>query len=1130
MAIGVACAIAACGPRTARSDLEAAYRANNRGVALLEQFDYGQAVEAFRDALTRDPSMRLARINLPIALFYDGKNMDAAEQARAASRAYPDAPQPLFILGLAARADNRMDEAADAFRRVLRLDPDDVGAKVQLALIAMQERQYTEAIELSRSALALEPFNATAAYNLSLALTRTGDSTGGTRAMERFEKIRAAGAAVTYSQTYLEQGRYAEAVASTGAEAELVTTASPGVRFVDMPVTLDGSRRDSTTRNDVAEPLAGNVTLADIDQDGDLDVIVTGPFGVRLLRNERSRFVDATSTLGDAAIADPATGSIVGDFNNDTRPDLLLLTTRGPRLFMQSEGGGFKNVDLKGADRAAPRVARSAAFVDVDHDGDLDVLIGGFVDPPPPAAATGWGFLGTNRPTASLLLRNNGNGTFTDITSTAGLEGVSAVVALGPTDFDNHRDVDLLTVSYGSRPRLFKNLRTGAFEDVAAEVGLPERGPYTSVAMGDVNKDGFTDLFFGRESSAGVWALSDGHGRFRLEAGPESSTGTIAAQLFDYDNDGLLDLLIATSEGPHLYRNIGQGWREETSVAFPPDIYAALKGGGGIVAMTAGDIDLDGKTDVVVLLRSGEVRMWRSEGQTGNHSLRVTLKGRVSNRDGLGAKVEMRAGSLHQKLETASTSPAIVPADLVFGLGRRTAADVVRAIWPAGIVQAETPTAVPTGDTTVLTLVELNRKPSSCPFLFTWNGSRFEFVTDFLGGGEMGSWEGPDERNTPHPVEYVRISDRQLRPQDGRLELRVTNELEEALFLDHLELLVATHPADVEVFPDEGLRDAFRPFHLYATRAARPPLSAHDEHGHDMMARLSRLDRHYLDDFQLLPFRGYAAPHTLTLDLGTAQSKRPGRSLLLLTGWTDYAFSSDNVAASQSRMKLQTPVLQVKSDNGGWLTVDADVGFPVGRPQTLVVDITRHLGRMVRLVTNMRIYWDLIAVADSAEGSARVDVVPMRSATLRWRGYSAEVRPDGQEPAGYDYERVSLESPWKVMPGRYTREGDVAELIAKADDRFVVSRPGDELVVSFDASALPPLGPSERRTFLLHSVGYSKEMNFHSASPDELAPLPFRAMTRYPYSRSERYPHPEDLDEFHTRLVPRSIHSIDVRR
>src|SRR5207247_6808627 len=122
------------------------------------------------------------------------------------------------------------------------------------------------------------------------------------------------------------------------------------------------------------------------------------------------------------------------------------------------------------------------------------------------------------------------------------------------------------------------------------------------------------------------------------------------------------------------------------------------------------------------------------------------------------------------------------------GIADRPGADVVRVLWPSGVLQAEygrsspdpaapPPIAAPVPLPPTLRVEELNRKPSSCPFLFTWNGERFEFVTDFMGGGEMGYWEGPGGRNRPDPVEYVRIRGDELRPKDGRYEIRVTNEL-----------------------------------------------------------------------------------------------------------------------------------------------------------------------------------------------------------------------------------------------------------------------------------------------------------------------------------------------------------------
>jgi hypothetical protein len=320
---------------------------------------------------------------------------------------------------------------------------------------------------------------------------------------------------------------------------------------------------------------------------------------------------------------------------------------------------------------------------------------------------------------------------------------------------------------------------------------------------------------------------------------------------------------------------------------------------------------------------------------------------------------------------------------------------------------------------------------------------------------------------------------------------------------------------------------------LFATRSARPPAAATDEHGHDVLPLISKLDRRYPDDFGLHLIRGYADEHLLTLDLGQATGKR---TLLLLTAWTDYAFSSDNVAAHQAGLAMKPPALQVKDSSGRWKTVIGDIGIPVGRPQTMVLDLTGKLpatSREVRIVTNMRIYWDRILVDTSnASAPAQLTRLDPSTAELRSRGFSAEVTPDGRQPFVYDYQRVSASSPWKVMPGRYTREGDVRELLLRSDDMFVVSRPGDEISLSFDATRLPPLPSGWKRTFLLYADGFSKEMDINSASPDQVMPLPFHGMTEYPYSADEKYPLTRQrrayIERYNTRVVRAEVPSIDA--
>jgi tetratricopeptide (TPR) repeat protein len=1084
--------------QTAASPRERAYRSNNTGVAFLEQFNYQDAERHFRAALKIDPGLAIARLNLGIAVLYAGRPVEALQEARAAAKLLPDIPQAHFVLALAAKGDDKTDEAVPAFERVLKIDPADPATKIHLGQIHLQQRRYPDALKLFQEALAAEPYNVTAAYNVALALTRSGQQEEGRAAMQRFEKLRDSPYGVTFAQTYLSQGRYGEAIASTGAEADLVDAAVPDVRFV---LSKSAIQRDAGVGRTV------QLTLFDVDGDGDLDLFELGATGHRLLRNQNGVFTDAKIALPLPAEGKWA-GAVAGDYDNDGRPDLLVLGASTHRLFHQTAAGAFDDVSEKaGLPRASGDVT-SAAFLDADHDGDLDIL----------AAGDGM-----------QLLQNNGDGTFTDITTKAGFANVRGVKvrSVAPTDYDNRRDIDVLTLG-DSGPALFRNMRDGTFRAWSAEAGLGSgSGPAgIALAVGDLNKDGYPDVFDGQS----FW-LSDGQARFKSSpAAKDMLTGGSAHRFVDFDNDGLLDLL---SVGPAvtLFRNLGQGrWSRIPAVGLP-----GLESSKVLIstALAVGDVDGDGDSDVLVGTEYS-AQVYTNEGGNRHASLRVRLAARVSNRAGIGSKVEIRAGSLRQMLETSSATPPVAPADLVFGLGPRPSADVVRTLWPSGILQAETELAAAApkgGRRPPLTITELDRKPSSCPYLFTWNGSRFEFITDFMGGGEMGGWQGPGAWNQPDPDEYVRIRGDQLQARNGRYELRMTNELEEALFVDRLQLLAVDHEEGVEVFPNEGLRSAPRPpFAVTAVRNARPPARAVDEHGHDVLPQIQRLDRRYPDDFRLSRVRGYADTHELVMDLGEVSD----RAVLLLTGWTDYAFSSDNVAASQHGAAMSPPSLQVRNQRGEWQTAIEETGVPVGRPQTVVLDLTGKFptaSRQVRIVTNMRIYWDQVLVASSADAApvsiARLDP---SSAALSWRGLSQEITPDGREPFSYDYHRPTPVVPWKAMAGRYTREGDVRTLLTRTDDMFVVSRPGDEVSLTFDA--LAPVRRGRARTFLLFVHGYSKEMNPRSAVPDTVGPLPFRAMTTYPYGEGEHYPrtkaHREYQDRYNTRFVPAPVPSIDT--
>ena len=1143
-----------------------AYRANNLGVALLEQFKHREGAEAFKNALKLDSKLNLARINLSIALFNLPDLPAAQREAQNAATMSPEAPQPYYILGLIAKLQSRPEEALTAFQRVLKIDPNDVGTNINVGQLYSQMRKYPEAIAAFRLALTAEPYNATALYNLGQALMRAGQREEGQKATARFTELRQRGSATTIGQNYLEQGRYAEAMASTGAEPELIDRTVPTVTFTDatasvMPIGVSSppsasanvsvlGRRltinnwNEASRQEIATALGGGLTLFDMDGDGSLDLLSLTTTGQQLLRGVAGKFSDVTQQSGALAAKSSGTpiGAVAGDFDNDSRPDLFVIRDGSLSLYHNDGSGKFSDVTASAGIPAYPFLPSSVAFVDVDHDGDLDIFITGLANlSEAPKSGSSAVFPADFPGAPNLLLRNDGNGKFTDVTVAAKLDAVGHAVAVVPTDFNNRRDMDLLVVNYGKPPDLYSNQRDGTFRNVAKDVGLDAAGKWSSAAAGDVNKDGYTDFLLGRTDEPAILAMSDGKERFKTSPLPAGSQATRATQLLDYDNDGLLDSVIVTASGLHVWRNVGNGWMDTTESAVAADFVGGPFAAGSGRGLTSADIDYDGDTDILFSSASKVIRFGRNDGGNRNNSLRVRLTGKVSNRSSVGAKIEVRADSLQQKVETSAASPAVAPADVLFGLGKRPRADAVRVIWPAGIVQAETAIASPANTSNsrviflTLDVTELDRKPSSCPYLYTWNGEQFEFITDFMGGGEMGYLEEPGRYNKPDPDEYVRIRSDQLKERNGRYELRVTNELEEAIFLDRFQLVAVDHPGNVEVYPNEGMTDPPRPFKLYATRGAHAPLTAVDHHGRDVLPRIARLDRQYPDGFSRDRIRGYASEHSLTMKLAETHSVT-GRMVLLLTGWTDYAWSSDNLAAAQAGKAMMLPALQVKDTRGQWRTVIQDIGIPVGRPQTVTVDLTGKFlspSREVRIVTNMRILWDQILVDSSAQQPPlRMMRLDPAGADLRWRGFSREITPDGREPFGYDYDQVSFTSPWKVMPGRYTREGDVRELLLKSDDIFVISRPGDEIGLSFDARELPPLRTGWTRTFLLYADGFSKEMDINSASPDQVWPLPFHGMTRYPYAEPETYPMTAArrayFDKYNTRVVTREVPSIDA--
>ncbi len=492
------------------------------------------------------------------------------------------------------------------------------------------------------------------------------------------------------------------------------------------------------------------------------------------------------------------------------------------------------------------------------------------------------------------------NGTFTDVTRDLGLES-TASSSLG-TDFNNDRAVDIVVTSLSSAPTIFENPREGKFP-ARQPWSSPISGPTVALAVLDFDHDGWMDLAFTtwellRASLSG--ATITARPSIALNFPRRTGFAPIGVAAIDYDNDGWVDLVAVgeTKEGKgevRLFRNLGaDGFKDVTADVGLDKIQ--LKEPRAIIT---GDYDGDGATDLLITQNHGPAVLLRNEGGNQNHWLRLSLKGLNDNKSAIGTKVEVFAGGNRQKFEIAGSNGYLGQnsTDIVVGLGDAKEADIVRMLWPTGVLQDEIQVA---GDRQQ-NILEIDRRGSSCPTLFVWNGERYEFVADMLGAGVVGHWVGPGQRDIPRPVEYIKIDRNAIREKDGKLSFRFMEPLEEAVYLDQVRVLAVDHPADLEVYPNEyfASNPPYPEFKVVVSNSkdARPPAGAWDEHGHNVLPDL--LAHRYFGDFALTQFQGFAEPHSLVARLGRGL---PRRAVVVAVAWRSrILFGEQHVRGVASR-------------------------------------------------------------------------------------------------------------------------------------------------------------------------------------------------------------------------------------
>ena len=1137
------------------------------GLAYLEENKLNEAEEEFLKLIDLAPNEALGHANLGLVYLRMGKYEEAEENLKNAIELQPGDPDISLILAKVYELNDQTEKSVQLLNEIIKSNPNH--PKTLYALSEFYEKSRdTESVSKRKEYLAVlvaeVPENLVARLLYIEVLIQTDYSDEAIAQLEDLIRIFPDfpdEAREYYDQT-IEFLREGDAVAaftpikifhnffkvSSPYQAGIQELKGPGGELIGFPLitmgestgafwfegedVLDAIKFTDVTStvglDQINSTLSGNnyqssLAISDYDGDGDLDIYFArykepnSEAENFLFKNDMGSY---SNILKESGIdhSDAVRHAIFGDYDNDGFLDLYLITNSENKLYRNEGEGEFEEI----AEDAAvndPGLGNLALFFDYDHEGDLDILLA--------------------NPDANSLLRNNGNGSFENVAGTSGLSetGKNTVDACFG-DFDDDGDLDLFLANENGPYSLMDNVRQGKFENVTVHAGLENERSAISADAGDYNNDGFLDLLVieGNSSSCNLYK-NKGDGTFEKDLRSQEAFNKLKGVevkdivFFDFDNDGFEDILIAGipekqgSRGLFLFHNDSLNIFSDVSRLLPED---ALSGS----RIIPGDFNEDGDQDIYLTDIDGKLKLLRNDGGNANHYLKLQLVGvrtgsSKNNHFGIGSKVEVRAGDLYQM-------KVVTQPDMHFGLGDRSGADVVRILWTNGTPQN---IFTPRSDQD---LIEEQELKGSCPFLYTWNGHGYVFVKDMMWRSALGMPLGIMAEDTKYAFgdasrEYLKIPGELLQPKDDVYSLQITSELWETMYYDELYLVAVDHPENIEVFVDEKFTPPpFPGLDLFTVSEQFLPVKAYDDNGHDLLPYINKKDNEYISNFKLGVFQGITEMKDVILDLGDDLDR--DNVYLFMDGWIFPTDASINVAISQSeKTKVIAPFIQVIDTDGNWITAAENVGFPMGKNKTIIVNLSNKFptdDHRVRIRTNMQIYWDYIFHSPNTKDESIVSTqMNPIFADLHYRGFSEMYRKGNRYgPHWFNYNEVSEDPKWRDLEGKYTRYGDVIPLLEKSDNMYVIANAGDEMTVEFKVDSLPELKNGWKRDFLIYSVGWVKDGDMNTAHGQTVEPLPFHEMSEYPYGEEEYFPSDYEYQKYMETYNVREITSEQFER
>lgn len=1046
---------------------------NNQGVALMGQYNNEAARQVFAELLADQPDWTDVEVNLAIATLNRQQPDDELHALEIVENILVDHPDHLrarYIAGLMRFYIGQSEAALAHFEVLIEKVPDDAHVAYFTAQALGQLDRHEEALVLYQRSIELDPYMRSAYYGAALTQRQLGKPELARDQLAIYQRFANNPRAQLAEFRYTRKGVLAEALAIGVRETPDRSVAQPEGPLFEAPRVIGKLRIGSVT----------SLTTADINQDGQQDVIVTGGDGqgneVWLQEGQGWRVtphaLDAIQGVHALAWA---------DIDNDGELDVYVCRDGANALRLAKDGA--EHASQVGVDDA--RFCRTAAIADADHDGDLDIFV-------------------INADGPNELLSNNLNGSFRRLSeeSEASIEMADrSSQAVLMADLDGDRDIDVLVMHAQTPHEVWINDRLWQYQADDRFESLLNTS-MVAVVAGDLGADGQVDLvtldntgqiMHWAPNAMGDWK---GHKVAELDDFEHQPDAASGLALMDFTGDGRLNLLAHHHAGFVIFDvepstgSFDLIDRTDANLrALMPLVNEAGAGPGlmGVVEGTAAD------TLELVWWPAGAGRHdFLALEPTGKSSV---ADGMRSNASGLGTQVIARVGqhwTILDRLDDHS-GPGQSLQPLPLGLGDAEFADFIKLYWSDGVLQTEMALAAKAHHR----VEEFQRQLASCPVIFAWNGERFDFVSDILGVGGIGFFQSPGQYAEPRPWEYFRFPVGTALPKDGRIPIKITEPMQEIAYIDTTRLHIYDLPVGWSVAMDERMFTGGGPQPdgspiFYQPANTLWPVSVINDRGQDVLDALSAVDGIAADPGQRdHRFLGrLAADHVMELDFGQVINPEGIQPVLWASGWVEYPYSQTVFAAWQAGADYRPPSLSAFHD-GQWSVVYEQFGYPAGMPREMTLPLMALPPNTtkLRIEGNWEVYWDAVGIidAEAMPAEAVVHVLSPIEARLAKTGFARRDTLAQRRPY-YDYEDRSAFWDTHYQSGYYTALGPVMELVAHQNNAFVIVGPGEELHLEFDA---PDQINQGEQVVVLETRGYAKDKDLYTLTGETVAPLPY---------------------------------------